>query len=98
VYVSLRTLSYTPYRAHKDEPNPPLTPRSTSLAACYSSQIVLVIFNLQSPDDDDDASAVGGQMRLDFSVRTGGLQAPMGYDKWSYGIRDIGGSILLKLQ
>ena len=37
---------------------------------------------------------VGGHVRLGWSMRTGDLQAPVGYDKWSYGIRDTGGSIL----
>lgn len=31
---------------------------------------------------------------MGWSMRTGDLQAPVGYDKWSYGIRDTGGSIL----
>lgn len=31
-------------------------------------------------------------MRLGWSMRTGDLQAPVGYDKWSFGFRDIGGS------
>jgi Set1/Ash2 histone methyltransferase complex subunit ASH2 len=37
---------------------------------------------------------IGGHVRLGWSMRTGDLQAPVGYDKWSYGIRDIEGSIL----
>jgi SPRY domain len=37
---------------------------------------------------------VGGHVRIGWSMRTGDLQAPVGYDKWSYGIRDIDGSIL----
>ena len=37
---------------------------------------------------------VGGHVRVGWSMRTGDLQAPVGYDKWSYGIRDTGGSIL----
>jgi SPRY domain len=37
---------------------------------------------------------VGGHVRIGWSMRTGDLQAPVGYDKWSYGIRNIGGSIL----
>lgn len=35
---------------------------------------------------------VGGHLRIGWSMRTGELQAPVGYDKWSYGIRDISGS------
>lgn len=37
---------------------------------------------------------VGGHVRIGWSMRTGDLQAPVGYDKWSYAIRDIDGSIL----
>jgi hypothetical protein len=37
-------------------------------------------------------STFGGHVRLGWSMRTGDLQAPVGYDKWSYGIRDIMGS------
>ena len=35
---------------------------------------------------------VGGHLRIGWSMRTGDLQAPVGYDKWSYGFRSIGGS------
>lgn len=34
----------------------------------------------------------GAHVRLGWSMRTGDLQAPVGYDKWSFGLRDIGGS------
>jgi len=34
----------------------------------------------------------GAHVRLGWSMRTGDLQAPVGYDKWSYGVRDIHGS------
>eukprot|EP00536_Pseudo-nitzschia_multiseries_P017402 jgi/Psemu1/264258/estExt_Genewise1Plus.C_15350011 len=34
----------------------------------------------------------GAHVRLGWSMRTGDLQAPVGYDKWSYGVRDIQGS------
>jgi Set1/Ash2 histone methyltransferase complex subunit ASH2 len=37
-------------------------------------------------------SNFGGHVRLGFSMRTGDIQAPVGYDKWSFGIRDIGGA------
>jgi Set1/Ash2 histone methyltransferase complex subunit ASH2 len=40
----------------------------------------------------------GGNVRVGWSMRTGDLQAPVGYDKWSYGIRDTGGSIIHKSQ
>lgn len=39
-----------------------------------------------------DTTGFGGHVRLGFSNRTGDLQAPVGYDKWSYAIRDIQGS------
>lgn len=39
-----------------------------------------------------DPAGFGAHVRLGISNRTGDLQAPVGYDKWSYGIRDIGGS------
>jgi Set1/Ash2 histone methyltransferase complex subunit ASH2 len=39
---------------------------------------------------------VGGHVRFGWSMRTGELQAPVGYDKWSYAIRDIGGSLVHK--
>ena len=52
----------------------------------------------RKPEDATAPPAVGGHVRLGFSMRTGDLQGPVGYDKWSYGIRDIGGSILHKSQ
>ena len=33
-----------------------------------------------------------GHVRIGWSMRTGDLQAPVGYDKWSYGLCDIKGS------
>ena len=44
--------------------------------------------------DEEKPPQVGGHVRVGWSMRTGDLQAPVGYDKWSYGIRDTGGSIL----
>ena len=44
--------------------------------------------------DETQPPQVGGHVRVGWSMRTGDLQAPVGYDKWSYGIRDTGGSIL----
>lgn len=55
-------------------------------------------------EEDDDGSdtqgppSFGGHVRLGWSMRTGDLQAPVGYDKWSYAIRDINGSILHQSQ
>ncbi|KAL7576358.1 hypothetical protein ACA910_018171 [Epithemia clementina (nom. ined.)] len=46
-------------------------------------------------DDNDEARMrVGGHFRVGWSMRTGELQAPVGYDRWSFAIRDIGGSII----
>ena len=39
-----------------------------------------------------DAAGLTGHLRLGWSMRTGDLQAPVGYDRWSYGFRDILGS------
>eukprot|EP00957_Ditylum_brightwellii_P016776 1262439-Ditylum_brightwellii.AAC.1 len=33
-----------------------------------------------------------GHVRIGYSMRTGDLQAPVGYDRWSYGLRDMQGS------
>ena len=33
-----------------------------------------------------------GHLRMGWSMRTGDLQAPVGYDRWSYGLRNIMGS------
>ena len=41
---------------------------------------------------DKMSSSFGAHVRLGWGMRTGDLQAPVGYDKWSYGIRDIQGS------
>lgn len=35
---------------------------------------------------------LGSHLRLGFSMRTGDLNAPVGYDKWSYAVRDVRGS------
>lgn len=35
-----------------------------------------------------DKRMLGGHVRFGWSMRTGDLQAPVGYDRWSYGIRD----------
>jgi hypothetical protein len=51
-------------------------------------------------DDDENIpkQSFGSHVRLGWSMRTGDLQAPVGYDKWSYGIRDIGGSKIHRSQ
>jgi Set1/Ash2 histone methyltransferase complex subunit ASH2 len=47
-----------------------------------------------SKEDSNEPNqpSVGGNLRIGWSMRTGDLQAPVGYDKWSYGLRDIAGS------
>ena len=45
-----------------------------------------------SSDGGVEQYSVGGHLRMGWSMRTGELQAPVGYDRWSYGIRDIHGS------
>jgi Set1/Ash2 histone methyltransferase complex subunit ASH2 len=40
-----------------------------------------------------DHCRIGGHVRLGFSMRTGDLQAPVGYDKWSYAISSVGGIV-----
>lgn len=40
----------------------------------------------------EDVDFIGGHLRVGWSMRTADLQAPVGYDKWSFGIRDISGS------
>jgi hypothetical protein len=45
----------------------------------------------EDEEEEDEIPQVGGHLRLGWSMRTGDLQAPVGYDKWSYGIRDLGG-------
>lgn len=52
----------------------------------------------KKPRLDPDRPRVGGHVRLGWSMRTGDLQAPAGYDKWSYAIRDVGGSIIHQSQ
>lgn len=41
---------------------------------------------------DEAPPLFGGHVRLGFSLRSGDLQAPVGYDKWSYAVRDTMGS------
>lgn len=55
----------------------------------------------RSSDDESGTepdSRVGGHLRVGWSMRTGDLQAGVGYDKWSYGIRSKLGSIVHKSQ
>lgn len=41
-----------------------------------------------------DPATVVSHVRLGWSMRTADLQAPVGYDKWSYGIRSVNGGLL----
>lgn len=52
----------------------------------------------RKPNDNEAPPTVGGHLRIGWSMRTGDLQAPVGYDKWSYGVRSIVGSIVHKSQ
>ena len=47
---------------------------------------------LDEKEGRENSTKFGGHVRLGWSMRTGDLQAPVGYDKWSFGLRDIGGS------
>lgn len=49
-------------------------------------------FKPSASSSNGGSCAFGAHVRLGWSMRTGDLQAPVGYDKWSYGIRDIQGS------
>ena len=45
-----------------------------------------------SLNSDPSRSKFGAHVRLGWSMRSGDLQAPVGYDRFSYAVRDIGGS------
>mmetsp|Transcript_32354 Transcript_32354/g.93072 ORF Transcript_32354/g.93072 Transcript_32354/m.93072 type:complete len:439 (+) Transcript_32354:124-1440(+) len=76
-------------------------PKPSEIASQFPSNVRLnpklqaqldAALQLEKEGKPVDPSGFGGHVRLGFSNRTGDLQAPVGYDKWSYGIRDIGGS------
>lgn len=46
----------------------------------------------QASDSTTTKQTVGGHARIGWSLRLGDLQAPVGYDKFSYAYRDISGS------
>lgn len=48
--------------------------------------------NRRLKEDDCYQNSFGSHVRLGWSMRTGDLQAPVGYDKYSYAVRSIGGS------
>mmetsp|Transcript_38893 Transcript_38893/g.94159 ORF Transcript_38893/g.94159 Transcript_38893/m.94159 type:complete len:413 (+) Transcript_38893:153-1391(+) len=45
-----------------------------------------------SLNSNPSRSKFGAHVRLGWSMRSGDLQAPVGYDRFSYAVRDIGGS------
>ncbi len=46
----------------------------------------------RNTDKNASPHSIGGHLRMGWSMRTGELQAPVGYDQWSYGYRSISGS------
>ena len=52
----------------------------------------------RGPDENEPPVRVGAHFRIGWSMRTGELHAPVGYDRWSFAIRDIGGSIISNSQ
>lgn len=46
----------------------------------------------RNANKDASPHSIGGHLRIGWSMRTGELQAPVGYDQWSYGYRSINGS------
>ncbi len=48
--------------------------------------------NASSETSNTSIHATGGHLRIGWSMRTGELQAPVGYDRWSYAYRNISGS------
>jgi len=43
-------------------------------------------------DNNNNNKLVGGHLRVGWAMRTAQLQAPVGYDRWSYGVRSLLGS------
>jgi SPRY domain len=50
--------------------------------------------NSSSNSQRDRPPPPGGHVRLGWSMRTADLQAPVGYDKWSYAIRSVNGALI----
>jgi len=48
--------------------------------------------SLGNNNEQGKVTGFGSHVRLGWSMRTADLQAPVGYDKWSYGVRSIKGS------
>lgn len=48
----------------------------------------------QQQQHNNNNNSACGHVRVGWSMRTGDLQAPVGYDTWSYGLRSLNGSIL----
>ena len=74
-----------------DGENAPSTDAAPTTAAGKSSNKRARKSNVGTPPNYD-ASKLTGHVRIGWSMRTGDLQAPVGYDRWSYGFRDILGS------
>ena len=53
-------------------------------AGCYYYEVEVL-----QPEGKD------GHVRIGWSTRQGELQSFVGYDKWSYGYRDVGGRLFL---
>jgi hypothetical protein len=47
-----------------------------------------------SSDPPPPVPSVGGHVRVGFAMRTADLFAPVGYDRWSFAIRSLSGSII----
>jgi hypothetical protein len=52
----------------------------------------------EDSDTEDSAQrpvpSVGGHVRVGWAMRTADVHAPVGYDRWSFGIRSLSGSII----
>lgn len=48
----------------------------------------------EDPSHGNSHPVVVSHIRLGWSMRTADLQAPVGYDKWSYGIRSVNGALV----
>jgi hypothetical protein len=50
------------------------------------------VVNKKNANKKGSPHSIGGHLRMGWSMRTGELQAPVGYDQWSYAYRNISGS------
>lgn len=67
---------------------PPLA-KKQKISSQLDTSHASYISDLQTKLYHKQKQMLGGHVRLGWSMRTGELQAPVGYDRWSYGIRDI---------